>query len=152
MKYLCQNLYSNKIDIFCLPETGLDWKQPYYPGNQFREIIDNFWGRSRLITSTSNTPLLHTIRWHVHTHNRKMVGPNLETRHDPHVLGRWSYITITGKNGRDILLVTTYQACKQSINSAGAKSAYAQQWHSYDRPEIQILIQEKAPSTSWTHF
>jgi hypothetical protein len=48
---------------------------------------------------------------------------------DPHGLGRWSFVTITGKNGRNILITTVYQACKARIAVVGAKTAYAQQWH-----------------------
>jgi hypothetical protein len=48
---------------------------------------------------------------------------------DPHSLGRWSYVTITGKNGRNILITTVYQTCKARIAAVGAKTAYAQQWH-----------------------
>jgi hypothetical protein len=48
---------------------------------------------------------------------------------DPYGLGRWSYATITGKNGRNILIATIYQACQARIAAVGAKTAYAQQWH-----------------------
>jgi hypothetical protein len=48
---------------------------------------------------------------------------------DTHGLGRWSYITITGKNGRRVLVTTVSQTCKTRIAVAGAKTACAQQWH-----------------------
>jgi hypothetical protein len=44
-------------------------------------------------------------------------------------LGRWSFVAITGKNGRNILIVTAYQVCKARIIAVGPKTAYAQQWH-----------------------
>ena len=48
---------------------------------------------------------------------------------DSHGLGHWSYIRIHGKNGREIIIVKAYQACKASIGTIGSKTAYAQQWH-----------------------
>jgi hypothetical protein len=48
---------------------------------------------------------------------------------DPHSLGRWSYVTITGKNGCKILIMTIYPTCTPCIAAVGAKTAYTQQWH-----------------------
>jgi hypothetical protein len=48
---------------------------------------------------------------------------------DPHGLGRWSFVTVTGKNDRNILVTTEYQACKARIAVVGAKTACAQQCH-----------------------
>lgn len=59
----------------------------------------------------------------------KWTGRIAEQGMDSHRLGRWSHVTITGKNGRKVLITTVYQACKASIAAVGAKTAYAQQWH-----------------------
>jgi hypothetical protein len=48
---------------------------------------------------------------------------------DSHGLGCGSYVKISGKNGREVLITTVYQACKASISTIGSKTAYAQQWH-----------------------
>jgi hypothetical protein len=48
---------------------------------------------------------------------------------DYHGLGRWSHIRLNGKNGRRVTIVTVYQVCKQSVSTAGAKTARMQQWN-----------------------
>ena len=52
-RYLCQMLMTHEVDIFALPGSGLDWKQ-HTPRNKCRQIIDDFWQHTRLVTSTSN--------------------------------------------------------------------------------------------------
>jgi hypothetical protein len=53
----------------------------------------------------------------------------MEQGMDSHSLGRWSYVRINGKNGREVLIAAVYQACKASIGTIGSKTAFAQQWH-----------------------
>jgi hypothetical protein len=129
-QYLCQALFSNDVDIFGLSETGLDWKQ-HGPRSRCRQIMDDFWQHTRLITSTSS------IASDTYTQfggtctgvTGKWSGRISEQGMDSHGLGRWSYVSITGKNGRQVLITTVYQACKASISTIGSKTAYAQQWH-----------------------
>ena len=52
-QYLCQMLMTHEVDIFGLPESGLDWKQ-HTPPNKCRQIMYDFWDHTRLVTSTSN--------------------------------------------------------------------------------------------------
>ena len=93
--------------------------------------MDNFWDHSRLVTSTSNAPSASYTQYGGTCTGvtGKWSGRVKQHGMDPHGLGRWSYTTITGKHGHDVLVVTAYQVCKQSINSVGAQSSYAQQWH-----------------------
>jgi hypothetical protein len=41
-------------------------------------------------------------------------------------MGRWTYQALNGKGGKDILIVSVYQCCKQPTNSKGI-TAYHQQ-------------------------
>jgi hypothetical protein len=41
-------------------------------------------------------------------------------------MGRWTYQVLDGKGGKDILIVSVYQCCKQPKNSKGI-TAYHQQ-------------------------
>jgi hypothetical protein len=62
---------------------------------------------------------------------------------DPYGLGQWSYMTLQGKGGMKIVIVTAYRVCDDK--QAGPKSAYHQQyrqisqsWRSenrHDRPD-----------------
>jgi hypothetical protein len=129
-EYLCQNLLTHNVDIFSLPETGIDWKK-HQPRNRCRQILDNFWQHSRLITSTSDIHSNSVLQFGGTCTGvtGKWSGRITFQGMDPHGLGRWSYVTITGKNGRKILITTIYQACKAHIAAVGAKTAYTQQWY-----------------------
>jgi hypothetical protein len=61
-QYFCQNLLSNKVDIFCLPGTGINWKQ-HKPRNRCHNIMSDFWTHSRSITSTSDVPSASIIQY-----------------------------------------------------------------------------------------
>jgi hypothetical protein len=54
------------------------------------------------------------------------VGRVVETGSDTE-MGRWSFIRMLGKHGRQIILVSAYQVCKQQANRVGARTAFAQQ-------------------------
>jgi hypothetical protein len=99
-QYLCQVMYSNDIDIFGLSETGLDWKQ-HGPRSRCRQILDDFWTHSRLITSTSDAPSEQYTQFGGTCTGvtGKWSGRIAQQGMDPHGLGRWSHVCITGKNG-----------------------------------------------------
>jgi hypothetical protein len=129
-QYLCQALCSHDVDIFGLSETGLDWKQ-HGPRNKCRQTLNDFWQHSRLITSTSNVSSESFTKFGGTCTGvtGKWSGRISAQGIDSHGLGRWSYALIHGKNGREVLIATAYQACKASIGTSGSKTAYSQQWH-----------------------
>jgi hypothetical protein len=129
-EYLCQNQLTHDVDIFSLPETGIDWKK-HQPPNRCRQILDSFGQHSRLITSTSDIHSDSVLQFGGTCTGvtGKWSGRIASQGMDTHGLGRWSYITITGKNGRKILITTLYQTCKSRIAAVGTKTVYAQQWH-----------------------
>jgi hypothetical protein len=129
-RYLCQALFSHDVDLFGLPESGLDWKQ-HEPRNKCRQILDDFWQHARLITSTSDIPCESFTQYGGTCTGvtGKWSGRILDQGMDSHGLGRWSYVRIHGKNGREVLIATVYQACKAHYDSIGPNTAYAQQWH-----------------------
>jgi hypothetical protein len=47
---------------------------------------------------------------------------------DPFGLGRWSYITLRGKDNKKLTIVTGYRVCQATPSSAGIKTAYMQQY------------------------
>jgi hypothetical protein len=44
---------------------------------------------------------------------------------DPHVMGRWSFVTLRGTNNTKVIFVTAYRVCDD--RQAGPKMAYKQQ-------------------------
>jgi hypothetical protein len=117
---MCQSLFQNDVDIFGLlkqDSTGTT-RTLYTMQTNGRLLL-----HTRLVTSTSSIN-------QIHTHN--MVAPPVllengldESRNrgmDSHGLGRWSYVSITGKNGCEILIATIYQACRATISTIGSKT------------------------------
>jgi hypothetical protein len=54
------------------------------------------------------------------------VGRIVETGSDKE-MGRWSYIRMLGKDGRNIVIVSAYQVCDQRADQVGDRTAFAQQ-------------------------
>jgi hypothetical protein len=130
-QYSCQRMLAHDVDIWGLSETGVDWKQGY-PRNRCNKILKDFYPHSRLIGSTSDIPLKELVQYGgtCTVITDKWTGRIESSGSDSHGLGRWSYyVRLNGKNGRRITIVTVYQVCKHSMSSAGATTAYMQQWH-----------------------
>jgi hypothetical protein len=47
-QYICQCMMAHDVDIWGLPETGVDWKQGY-PRNRCNKILKDFYPRSRMV-------------------------------------------------------------------------------------------------------
>ena len=129
-QYICQRMLAHDVDIFGLSESGVDWKQGY-PRNKCNKIMRDFWPHSRLIGSTSDIPSKEVVQFGgtCTVVTDKWTGRIESSGSDPQGLGRWSYVRLNGKNGRRVTIVTVYQVCKQSVTTAGAKTAYMQQWN-----------------------
>jgi hypothetical protein len=125
-----QRMLAHDVDIFGLSETGVDWKQGY-PRNRCNQILRDFWPHSGLIGSTSDIPsqagVQHGGTCTVVTD--KWTGRIESSGSDSHGLGRWSHVRLNGKNGRRVTIVTAHQVCNQSVSTAGATTAYMQQWN-----------------------
>ena len=46
---------------------------------------------------------------------------------DPTRLGRWSYITISGRDNNKLSIISTYRVCQPSITNAGPSTNIRQQ-------------------------
>ena len=114
----------------CLAETNLNWKHPRVH-NQLKESLKKTWRHSASVTShitedimgenqPGSTLTIVTNNW---------TSRIIERGSDPYGLGRWTYITLRGKNGLKILLVTAYRVCTQALSSIGPHTSTAQQHH-----------------------
>eukprot|EP00957_Ditylum_brightwellii_P025314 1915590-Ditylum_brightwellii.AAC.1 len=43
-------------------------------------------------------------------------------------LGRWSYITLKGKSGWRVTIVSAYYVCDNNVAQAGSQTCWKQQW------------------------
>jgi hypothetical protein len=48
----------------------------------------------------------------------------------PYGLGRWSYMMLTGKGNRKVVIVTAYRVCSATVGTSGDCTAYMQQFRS----------------------
>jgi hypothetical protein len=129
-QYICQRMLAYDVDIFGLSETGVNWKLGY-AWNRCKQILQDFWPHSRLIGSTSDIPSKEVVQYGgtCTVVTDKWTGRIESSGSDPQGLGRWSYVRLNGKNGRRVTIVTVYQVCKQTVERAGPKTAFMQQWH-----------------------
>ena len=129
-QYICQRMLSHDVDIWGLSESGIDWKQGF-PRHRCTQILKDFWPHSKLIGSTSDIPSTEVTQYGgtCTVVTDKWTGRIEDSGSDPNGLGRWSYVRLNGRNGRRVLLLTVYQVCKQSVNTAGGMTAFTQQWN-----------------------
>ena len=58
-------------------------------------------------------------------------------------MGRWLWVTIRGRQSRQVTIITTYKVCNQPIKQAGPLTAISQQW--------QIAQSENRGNDSMSH-
>lgn len=128
MQYSFSQLSNLGVGAICLAETNLNWKHPRVL-KHLKDTTKKIWQHSSSITShipedniSENQPggtmTLLTNNW---------TSRIIERGVDPFGLGRWTYMTLRGKNGIKILIVTAYRVCPQSISSIGPQTSTAQQ-------------------------
>ena len=106
---ILQSLRDNSIDVYRLPETNLDRLNPEIRKRP-EDISQDFYGASILALSTSSlrsrTPyqpgdILTGI-------SNELCGRYQLSGSDSHNLGCWSYIQLTAKAGRSLVVITAY--------------------------------------------
>jgi hypothetical protein len=129
-KEIIRSLHEADTSLFGLPETNLDWLRPEIR-KKCEDCMNEFYGTHILATSTSslrsNTPYKPggTCMGLTQELSRRFQSSGS----DPHGLGRWSQVHLNGKQGRSATIITTYRVCDAHISSAGASTAYHQQWY-----------------------
>jgi hypothetical protein len=117
------------VSALALQETNIDWTRELTHGAKtaLRHKTKN---AVHLSTSTSAEPTTMT------NHKRggtacalfgKWTGRLASHGSDKSGLGRWSYFTLHGRQGRKITIVSAYRPCQESMSQSGINSAYAQQ-------------------------
>lgn len=127
-EFFCQSMKAREVDIFGLSETAVDWKK-FHSNTTCRQIISKFWDHSRFRGSTSAiaAPKMYKPGGTCMAVTGKWTG-RIDKFQSDDVLGRWTSARLTGKHGRKVIIMTIYQVCKNSIQRAGPKQAFTQQW------------------------
>lgn len=116
------------IDILGLVETNTDWDWKNLKSKTIGKIRTHF-SRSTFAFSNSRihfnsafqpggTLTLATNKWSTRS----------EPSTDPHSMGRWSVITLSGRNNRKTTIFSVYRVCDQVFASSGEKTAFRQQY------------------------
>ena len=111
---------SYEIDISCLADTNTHWKHPRGVST-LRQTWKWYWKDSHFITSESD------LHWNA---LYKPGGTTIITQQplcngitnsgqDPHSFGRWSFITIAGREQSIITIISKYRVCDIQIQNAG---------------------------------
>jgi hypothetical protein len=143
--------------ILSLPETNTSWhhfSQISNTQNIFRKVwttsaFQVSHGRENFHSSykPGGTLTAVTGRW---------TSRVVDKGEDPFGLGRWSFITLRGKQDKRITFITGYRVCNSSISSVGEKTALKQQyrhlsakwreynWQSSPDPHRQFILDLQA--------
>ena len=112
----------------CLPKSNINWghkeahstlNQPVNMTRQDSTYMIPY--KEKTFTSTNQpggTTVILTLNW---------TSQVIDHGTDPYGLGRWNFLTLRGKNGKKILLVTAYRVCSQSAQSCVQTNSTAQQ-------------------------
>jgi hypothetical protein len=129
IKLSSHHLWERQASVIGFSETNVEWKQSWAT-NLIFQIFRRQWNHLKWCHSTSETKFENAYK---PGGTCSLVTGSLATRvisqgSDPHDLGRWSYVTITGRS-RTITIITAYCPPIQSIESAGPLTNYFQQYH-----------------------
>ena len=125
---ILDNAKKIQANIICLAETCVAWELPA-TRNIFKSISRQFDPTMCWTTSSSKVP---TGSYYKPGGTATITeggwsGRISERGADPSGMGRWSYITILGKNNQKLTIVTGYRNSKRDLNNVGSTTAVAQQ-------------------------
>ena len=112
---LCLTLKEKRVDIVCMTETNVHWKRAHVY-HSFRQTLKDARPKRKISFCTSELD----IKWNS---DCKPGGTTmftldnvssvvLQKGHDPSGMGRWTFITILGKNNSRTTIFTMYRPCK----------------------------------------
>jgi hypothetical protein len=134
--------YDNCVAFIALTETNIEWRHHANRDN-LRRSLNKWWDGSVSQTSTSNISFTDKYKPGGTASiicGNHWVARIIEKGEDAAGLGRWTYVGLQGSQITKILHITWYLVCRQSVTSAGEKTAFMQQ-HTLLReifPELAI--------------
>ena len=128
---LCLNLKEKGVDIISLTETNVHWKRNHII-SKFKSLLKKVWLENKITYSTSET----TTTWNSDCKPggtatisvNKLSSSIIAKSEDPAGMGRWSTLTVLGKNNKRTTIITMYRPCKVKIENAGITTVVKQQW------------------------
>ena len=98
---LCHNLQEEGVDVISLTETNVHWKRQHVTSN-FKRIVQETWPEDKIGICTSES----NISWNsdykpggtAMISLNKVTSATINKGEDPSGLGRWTFMTLLGKN------------------------------------------------------
>ena len=117
-----------RVSLFAFTEPNLQWDRTLT--KHAKDLQQRFFSHGQLVTSESNLQFPSSFKpggtcigingkWATRVTDRGV---------DPSGQGRWSYITLSGRNSLDIMFISAYRVCQKQGTKAGPLTSYAQQW------------------------
>jgi hypothetical protein len=127
-QYSLSKCHSLGVGVLSMVETKLNWTKEtsYHTANWYHKT----WHFSSISHSQVNeninsshqpggTLMAVVDRWTSRVHSKGR---------DPYGLGRWSFVTLCGKQDNLIIIISAYRVSQKSSSSLGVKTAYMQQY------------------------
>ena len=122
-------MQDNQIDIACLTETNTNWN--HYKGKRhLYRIVRKHWKRTHITTVNieNKVSTLYQPGGTAIISTNKISPRITDSGGDPQGMGRWSYITLNGRNKKKLTIISAYRAGKTRIQESGPSTAFTQQW------------------------
>ena len=125
---ICSNSKSQQYNIPMLAETNTHWKSKCAK-DKFRNIIAKQWTGASVITSEINLPwhLIYKPGGTAIIIDSLIRSRKTQSGEDNHGLGRWSFITLQGREERKETLISVYKVCFTTIDPTKTNTTLMQQ-------------------------
>ena len=141
LEVTCQSIKQYNIDIACLTETNPNWDHPKAK-KQIHKIKKQFCKRRKLTTTMSTVPwkIVHKPGG-VSILSTPLISPRIiKEQQDPTGMGRWTSITINGRNKTKVTIISAYRVCLTTIKATGPNTAFCQQWDMLEEKGKKIIV------------
>ena len=120
MENTYDGISSYEIDIACLAEKNTHWKHPR-GASTLRQTSTRYWKHYHFITSETDLPwkALYKPGGTSIITQQPLCNGIINSGQDPHGLGRWFFITISGREKSIITIISAYRIYDNQIQNAG---------------------------------
>jgi hypothetical protein len=139
-------LHSLHVSLFAFTEPNLQWDGTLLKAA--KDSQQHFFTHGQLVTSDSNLQFPSSFKpggtctgingkWSTRVTDRGV---------DPSGQGRWSYITLSGRNSLDIMFISAHRVCQKGGSKAGPLTYMPSNGPCQESQEIRIQIHAKISS------
>ena len=119
---LCLNLQDKGVDLLCLTKTNVNW-QRHYLVQKFSATLKEAWPKQKISICTSNSSLPWNSNYKpggTAIIAMENISSTIITKgEDPHVLGRWTTVTLLGKHNKRTSVFNIYRPGDINIEKTG---------------------------------